>query len=208
VGRQAGSGAASRQCIRPNSLLTKASPHLLASALVVVQNSDEGKAYMDLAKRVDEAISFMSACGLDMNSSVMKETEFYVSHECLLMDYEEALTREDSTTGLWYGCSGHFLWCGERTRQLDNAHVEYLRGIANPIGVKVGQGVGARRQCWLRKKAGVRTKTAVARDRYNAAVAGLAGVASLAAKPALPRIPSCQLDRPPPSFCLTLIVRH
>ena len=53
------------------------------------------------------------------------------------MNYEEALTREDSTTGLWYGCSGHFLWCGERTRQLDNAHVEYLRGIGNPIGVKV-----------------------------------------------------------------------
>ena len=57
--------------------------------------------------------------------------------QCLLMDYEEALTREDSTTGLWYGCSGHFLWCGERTRQLDNAHVEYMRGIGNPIGVKV-----------------------------------------------------------------------
>ena len=54
------------------------------------------------------------------------------------MDYEEALTREDSTTGLWYGCSGHFLWCGERTRQLDNAHVEYMRGIANPVGVKAG----------------------------------------------------------------------
>ena len=57
--------------------------------------------------------------------------------QCLLLDYEEALTREDSTTGLWYGCSGHFLWCGERTRQLDNAHVEFLRGIGNPIGVKV-----------------------------------------------------------------------
>ncbi|KAL4426492.1 hypothetical protein ABPG77_008350 [Micractinium sp. CCAP 211/92] len=99
--------------------------------------SDEGKAYTDLARRVDEAISFMSACGLDMNSAVMRETEFYVSHECLLLDYEEALTREDSTTGLWYGCSGHFLWCGERTRQLDNAHVEFLRGIGNPIGVKV-----------------------------------------------------------------------
>ncbi|KAI3435857.1 hypothetical protein D9Q98_001915 [Chlorella vulgaris] len=100
-------------------------------------NSEEGKAYTDLARRVDEAIAFMQACGLDMNSSVMKETEFYVSHECLLMGYEEALTREDSTSGLWYGCSGHMLWCGERTRQLDNAHVEYLRGIGNPIGVKV-----------------------------------------------------------------------
>ena len=58
--------------------------------------------------------------------------------QCLLMDYEEALTREDSTTGLWYGCSGHFLWCGERTRQLDHAHIEFMRGIQNPIGVKVG----------------------------------------------------------------------
>ena len=102
-----------------------------------MSSSDEGKAYLDLARRVDEAITFMSACGLDMNSTVMRETEFYVSHECLLLDYEEALTREDSTTGLWYGCSGHFLWCGERTRQLDNAHVEFLRGVGNPIGVKV-----------------------------------------------------------------------
>ena len=100
-------------------------------------NSDEGKAYVELAKRVDEAITFMSACGLNMSSYIFRETEFYVSHECLLMDYEEALTREDSTTGLWYGCSGHFLWCGERTRQLDNAHVEFMRGIGNPIGVKV-----------------------------------------------------------------------
>lgn len=99
--------------------------------------SDEGKAYLDLARRVDEAISFMGACGLDMASSVMTSTEFYVSHECLLLDYEGALTREDSTTGLWYGCSGHFLWCGERTRQLDNAHVEFLRGVGNPVGVKV-----------------------------------------------------------------------
>lgn len=102
-----------------------------------MSQSDEGKAYMDLAKRVDEAIVFMQACGLDMNSSVMRETDFYVSHECLLLDYEAALTREDSTTGLWYGCSGHFLWCGERTRQLDNAHVEFMRGVGNPIGVKV-----------------------------------------------------------------------
>ncbi|GAB4822054.1 hypothetical protein N2152v2_009100 [Parachlorella kessleri] len=101
------------------------------------ENSDEGKAYLDLAKRVDEAIQFMMACGMDKNSPIFKETEFYVSHECLLMEYEEALTREDSTTGLWYGCSGHFLWCGERTRQLNNSHVEFMRGLGNPIGVKV-----------------------------------------------------------------------
>lgn len=102
-----------------------------------MQNSDEGKAYMDLAKRVDEAIAFMVACGMDANNAVMKETEFYTSHECLLLDYESALTREDSTTSRHYDCSAHFLWCGERTRQLDGAHVEFMRGINNPIGVKV-----------------------------------------------------------------------
>ena len=67
----------------------------------------------------------------------MRETEFYTAHECLLLDYEQALTRLDSTSGLWYDCSAHFVWCGERTRQLDKAHVEFLRGVANPIGVKV-----------------------------------------------------------------------
>jgi 3-deoxy-7-phosphoheptulonate synthase len=67
----------------------------------------------------------------------MKETEFFTSHECLLLDYETALTRLDSTTGLWYDCSAHFLWCGERTRQLDGAHLEFMRGIQNPVGVKV-----------------------------------------------------------------------
>ena len=99
--------------------------------------SDEGLAYADLAQRVDEAVEFMLACGMDEGAAVMRETEFYVSHECLLLEYEQALTRQDSTTGLWYDCSGHFLWCGERTRQLDAAHVEFLRGVGNPIGVKV-----------------------------------------------------------------------
>jgi 3-deoxy-7-phosphoheptulonate synthase len=102
-----------------------------------MKNSDEGRAYTDLAARVQEAVAFMAACGMDMHSKVWTSTELYVSHECLLLDYEGALAREDSTTGLWYGCSGHMLWCGERTRQLDHAHVEFLRGVANPIGVKV-----------------------------------------------------------------------
>eukprot|EP00878_Enallax_costatus_P000487 GHUV01000579.1.p1 GENE.GHUV01000579.1~~GHUV01000579.1.p1 ORF type:complete len:522 (+),score=111.81 GHUV01000579.1:31-1566(+) len=100
-------------------------------------NSDEGKAYMDLARRVDEALQFMMACGLSSDSDIMSETEFYTSHECLLLDYEEALTRLDSTSNTWYDCSAHFLWCGERTRQLDAAHVEFMRGLQNPIGVKV-----------------------------------------------------------------------
>jgi 3-deoxy-7-phosphoheptulonate synthase len=79
----------------------------------------------------------MMACGLSSDSDIMSETEFYTSHECLLLDYEEALTRLDSTTDAWYDCSAHFLWCGERTRQLDAAHIEFLRGVQNPLGVKV-----------------------------------------------------------------------
>jgi len=102
-----------------------------------MQNSVEGAKYMDLAHRVDEALEFMGACGVDSSIAAMSETEFYTAHECLLLEYEEALTRVDSTTDLWYDCSAHFLWCGERTRQLDNAHIEFMRGIANPIGVKV-----------------------------------------------------------------------
>ena len=68
----------------------------------------------------------------------MSETDFYTSHEALLLPYEQALTRVDSTTGHWYACSAHFLWIGDRTRQPDGAHVEFLRGVRNPIGIKVG----------------------------------------------------------------------
>eukprot|EP00955_Chlamydomonas_euryale_P116054 366394-Chlamydomonas_euryale.AAC.3 len=99
--------------------------------------SEEGESYMDIAQRVDEALMFMSACGVDVHSPQMMTTEVYTSHEALLLDYEQALTREDSTTGKHYDCSAHYLWCGERTRQLDHAHLEFMRGIGNPIGVKV-----------------------------------------------------------------------
>lgn len=102
-----------------------------------MQNTKEGHAYLDLAQRVEEAIDFMVACGLDSNTQLMQETELYTCHEALLLYYEEALTRQDSTTALCYDTSSHFLWCGERTRQMDGAHIEFLRGIANPIGVKV-----------------------------------------------------------------------
>lgn len=74
---------------------------------------------------------------MDKDTTGMATTEFYTAHECLLLDYEQALTRLDSTSGLFYDCSAHFVWCGERTRQLDKAHVEFLRGVANPIGVKM-----------------------------------------------------------------------
>lgn len=102
-----------------------------------MSRSEQGDKYRELAKRIDEALGFMGACGLTKDHPIMKSTEFYTSHECLLLPFEEALTREDSTTGLWYDCSAHMLWVGERTRQLDGAHVEFLRGVSNPLGVKV-----------------------------------------------------------------------
>ncbi|KAH9564791.1 hypothetical protein CY35_04G043500 [Sphagnum magellanicum] len=100
-------------------------------------NSEQGDRYRELARRVDEALGFMAACGLTLDHSVMSSTEFWTSHECLLLPYEQALTREDSTSGLFYDCSAHMLWIGERTRQLDGAHIEFLRGVSNPLGVKV-----------------------------------------------------------------------
>eukprot|EP00897_Mesotaenium_endlicherianum_P004314 jgi/Mesen1/3910/ME000208S02917 len=102
-----------------------------------MDHNELGDKYRELAHRVDEALGFMGACGLTKDHPIMKSTEFYTSHECLLLPYEEALTREDSTTGLWYDCSAHMLWVGERTRQLDGAHLEFLRGVGNPLGVKV-----------------------------------------------------------------------
>nr|APB87290.1 phospho-2-dehydro-3-deoxyheptonate aldolase [Fragaria x ananassa] len=101
------------------------------------EHSEQGDRYQELAHRVDEALGFMSAAGLTVDHPIMRTTEFWTSHECLHLPYEQALTREDSTSGLFYDCSAHMLWCGERTRQLDGAHVEFLRGISNPIGVKV-----------------------------------------------------------------------
>ena len=95
--------------------------------------------YRDLAHRIDETLSFMTACGMTSDTTRdMRETDFYISHEALLLPYEQALTRIDSTTGDWYGCSAHFLWIGDRTRQAEGAHIEFLRGIKNPLGMKVG----------------------------------------------------------------------
>ena len=79
----------------------------------------------------------MSAMGLTIDHPIMTTTDFWTSHECLLLPYEQSLTRLDSTTGRWYNCSAHMLWVGERTRQLDGAHIEFLRGVANPLGIKV-----------------------------------------------------------------------
>ena len=95
--------------------------------------------YQDLAHRIDETLAFMAACGMTSSTTRdMRETDFFICHEALLLPYEQALTRVDSTTGDWYGCSAHFLWIGDRTRQVDGAHVEFLRGVKNPLGMKVG----------------------------------------------------------------------
>lgn len=104
-----------------------------------VANSAQGEKYQDMADRIAESVEFMAACGINSeNSATLRQTDFYTSHEGLLLGYEEAMTRIDSTSGLWYDTSAHFLWIGDRTRQPDHAHVEFFRGINNPIGMKVG----------------------------------------------------------------------
>ena len=101
--------------------------------------SPEGQRYEQLAREIDMAMGFMRACGVDTeNNSMLHEVDVFTSHEALILGYEEALTRQDSLTGEWYDCSAHMLWIGERTRQLDGAHVEFLRGVGNPIGCKIG----------------------------------------------------------------------
>jgi 3-deoxy-7-phosphoheptulonate synthase len=98
-----------------------------------------GERYREMADRIAEALSFMEACGINSsNAPAVRQTSFYTSHEALLLGYEESMTRIDSTTGDWYDTSGHMLWIGDRTRQIDGAHVEFLRGVGNPVGVKVG----------------------------------------------------------------------
>ena len=95
--------------------------------------------FREISNRIDECLSFMEACGINGKSvRQLNETDFFTSHEALLLQYEEALTRVDSTTGKWYDVSAHMLWVGDRTRQLDGAHIEFLKGIENPIGIKVG----------------------------------------------------------------------
>jgi 3-deoxy-7-phosphoheptulonate synthase len=104
-----------------------------------VASSPEGRRYDRVADEIDRALRFMAACGIDTESQPnLHEVDFYTSHEALILGYEEALTRQDSLTGEWYDCSAHMLWIGERSRQIDGAHVEFLRGVGNPIGCKIG----------------------------------------------------------------------
>ncbi|KIE51895.1 MAG: phospho-2-dehydro-3-deoxyheptonate aldolase [marine actinobacterium MedAcidi-G1] len=110
-----------------------------------VAASPAGQRYEALANEIDRAVSFMQACGMDGDKmSEMSEVDFHTSHEALILGYEEALTRQDSLTGEWYDCSAHMLWIGERTRNLDGAHVEFLRGVNNPLGCKLGPDANAK----------------------------------------------------------------
>jgi len=109
-----------------------------------VADSPLGHRYAELADRLSETLDFMAACGMTAESTPqIRETEFFTSHEALHLAYEQALTRVDSLTGKWYACSAHMLWIGDRTRQVDGAHVEFARGIENPIGLKCGPSMEA-----------------------------------------------------------------
>ncbi|WP_370328099.1 class II 3-deoxy-7-phosphoheptulonate synthase [Euzebya sp.] len=104
-----------------------------------VAGSPQGQRYEQVAQEIDRALNFMRAIGLDIDRQPTFNTvDVFTSHEALLLDYEEAMTRQDSLTGDWYDCSAHMLWIGERTRQLDGAHMHFLSGVHNPIGCKVG----------------------------------------------------------------------
>lgn len=104
-----------------------------------IGKSAQGKRFQALVERIGECIHFIEACGLNLNTiKELSEATFYSSHEALLLGYEESLTRKDKVSGKWYDCSAHMLWIGDRTRHPDEAHVEFLSGVANPVGCKVG----------------------------------------------------------------------
>ena len=107
--------------------------------LQFLATSPEGQRFEAIAEEIDRALRFMNACGVDLSvDSRIHQVDLFTSHEALLLDYEEALTRRDSLTGDWYDCSAHLLWIGERTREIDGAHVEFAAGIGNPVEVKLG----------------------------------------------------------------------
>jgi 3-deoxy-7-phosphoheptulonate synthase len=109
-----------------------------------VAQSPEGERYEALADEIERALRFMAACGIDLQAELqLHQVDFWTAHEALLLGYEEALTRRDSISGEWYDCSAHLLWLGDRTRQLDGAHVDFLSGVRNPIGVKLGPDASA-----------------------------------------------------------------
>jgi 3-deoxy-7-phosphoheptulonate synthase len=107
--------------------------------LEFLATSAEGRRFEAIAEEIDRALRFMNACGVDLTAdSTIHQVDFFTSHEALLLEYEQALTRRDSLTGDWYDCSAHLVWIGERTREIDGAHVEFASGIGNPVQVKLG----------------------------------------------------------------------
>ncbi|EAL3359784.1 3-deoxy-7-phosphoheptulonate synthase class II [Campylobacter jejuni] len=109
-----------------------------------LKKSELHKQYTDISEKISQALAFMEACGINTsNTPSLREVSVYTSHEALLLPYEEALTRVDSLSGEIYDCSAHMLWIGERTRTLDEAHVHFLRGVKNPLGVKIGPSASA-----------------------------------------------------------------
>ena len=109
-----------------------------------VEASPSKKRYLKLSERIEDALAFMEVCGVNSQTTpTIRETQLFTSHEALLLNYEEALSRIDSFTGKCYNCSAHFVWIGERTRQLDHAHVEFFKHIENPVGVKIGASTSA-----------------------------------------------------------------
>ncbi len=112
-----------------------------------VASSAEGRRYERIASEIDRALRFMAACGIDLGAEEgLHEVDFWTSHEALILPYEECLTRQDSLTGDWYDCSAHLVWIGDRTRQLDGAHLEFFSGICNPVACKIGPSVHERRR--------------------------------------------------------------
>ncbi len=118
--------------------------HVHSWTMGFLADTKEGERYQDLASQIDQSLAFMRACGISSQTTrQMRQVSFYTSHEALLLGYEQAFTRIDSTTGNPYDTSAHMVWCGDRTRQPDGAHIEFLRGIYNPIGMKCGPGIEA-----------------------------------------------------------------
>jgi len=118
--------------------------HVHRWTLGYLRGSPQSERYQHLADRISETLGFMRSCGINPDTTPqLKSTEFYTSHEALLLGFEEALTRVDSTSGEWYATSGHMLWIGDRTRQADHAHLEFCRGLQNPIGLKCGPSLEA-----------------------------------------------------------------
>jgi len=118
--------------------------HVHRWTLGYLRGSPQSERYQHLADRISETLGFMRSCGINPDTTPqLKSTEFYTSHEALLLGFEEAFTRVDSTSGEWYATSGHMLWIGDRTRQADHAHLEFCRGLQNPIGLKCGPSLEA-----------------------------------------------------------------